>query len=74
MEVIIQNLTQCMAYLVESKQDAVAQGFDPIKGQVNDCQTSISGGLTHSLGVPTCVGLGFTIHGVGVHVPGPCVY
>ena len=37
MEVIIQNLTQCMAYLVESKQAVgapgpVAQGFDPIRG------------------------------------------
>ena len=39
MEVAIQNLTQCNAILVESKQAAGA----PSRGQVNDCQTSISG-------------------------------
>ena len=39
MEVAIQNLTQCMAILVESKQAVGA----PSRGQVNDCQTSISG-------------------------------
>ena len=60
MEEAIQNLTQCMDNLVESKQAAgapgpVAQGRDPSRGHVNDCQTSISGKLTHSLGVPTCV-------------------
>ena len=47
MEVAIQNLTDCMAYLLESKQAAlapgpVAHGRDPSRGQVNDCQSSIS--------------------------------
>ena len=56
MEVAIQNLTRCMANLVESKQTAwalgpVAQGRDPSRGQVNDCQSSNSGGLTHSIGI-----------------------
>ena len=53
---------------MESKQAAgapgpVAQGRDPSRGHVNDCQTSISGKLTHSLGVPTCVDLGVASHG-----------
>ena len=61
-EVAIQNLTQCMANLVESKQAAeapgpMAQGCDPSRGQVNDCQSRILGGFPHSLGVQTCVGL-----------------
>ena len=60
-EVAIQNLTRCMANLVESKQ--AAQGRDPSRGQVNDCQSSRYGGLTLSLGVPSCVGLGETSHG-----------
>ena len=54
MEVAIQNLTQCMANLVESKQ--AAQGRDPSRGQVNDCQSSRYGGLTLSLGVPSWLG------------------
>ena len=70
MKVAIQNLTQCMAILVESKQAAgaqrpVAQERDPSRGQVNDCRSSTSGGFTHSLGVQTCVGLGVASHGVG---------
>lgn len=50
MEVAKENLTQCVANLVESNQAAeaprpVAQGFDPSRGQVNGCQSRISGGL-----------------------------
>ena len=74
----MQNLTQCMTNLVESKQAAgapvpVAQGRDPNRGQVIDCQTSISGDyiVTHSLGVPTCLGLGVASHW-GYQIP--CVY
>ena len=57
MEVAKQNLTQCVANLVELKQAAeapgpMAQGCDPSRGQVNDCQSSNSGGLTHSIGIP----------------------
>ena len=68
MEVAIQNLTLCMANHLESKQAAgvsgsIAQGRDTSRGQVNDCHSSIPGGLTHSLGVPTCVGFGVASHG-----------
>ena len=68
MEVAIQNLTHCMANLVDSKQAAgvsgpIAKGRDPSRGKVIDCHSSIPGGLTHSLGVPTCVGLGVASHG-----------
>ena len=43
-----------MANLVESKQasgtpEPVVQGRVSSRGQVNDCQSSISGGLTQSL-------------------------
>ena len=62
MEVTIQNLRQCLAILVESKQAAgaqrpVAQERDPSRGQVNDCRSSISGGFTYSFGGTNMCGL-----------------
>ena len=48
MEVAIQNLTHCMANLVDSKQAAgvsgpIAKGRDPSRGKVIDCHSSIPG-------------------------------
>ena len=65
MEVAIQNLTQCMANLVESKQAAGA----PSRGQVNDCQY-IKVINSFIRGTNMCR---FRC-GCSWRVPGPCVY